>query len=331
MFCVDGLAMIPGGIISFEEFMRRALHDPEHGYYARRIRAIGRGGDFTTAPKLSRAPAAAIARWAAAALRETGSRDLIEIGPGDGTLAREVMRRLPLWIRWRTRLHLVDSSAPLTRLQQRSPGLRSARWHRHPREALEACGGRAVIFSNELVDAFPARRFRKTEGTWREIGVALEPRGKVTEVLLEPAALPTSSSLDPRHPEGQVVEVHESYRRWLEDWLPAWRAGRMLTIDYGAAADTLYRRRPWGTVRGYLLHQRMEGASIYENIGRQDLTADVNFTDLMAWSAPWTCGQRLSTLGEFLGEACLVDEPVLHGGEGALEAFLVLDECRRAM
>ena len=78
--------MTPGSIISFEEFMRRALHDPEHGYYDRRIRAIGRGGDFTTAPKLSRAPAAAIARWAAAALRETGSRDLIEIGPGDGTV-----------------------------------------------------------------------------------------------------------------------------------------------------------------------------------------------------------------------------------------------------
>ncbi|MFZ9941426.1 MAG: hypothetical protein ACO3F7_04670 [Luteolibacter sp.] len=36
--------------IRFEEFMRRALHDPHDGYYARNIKGIGRRGDFTTAP-----------------------------------------------------------------------------------------------------------------------------------------------------------------------------------------------------------------------------------------------------------------------------------------
>jgi N utilization substance protein A len=41
--------MIPREPIRFDVFMQRALHDPERGYYARRIRCIGRGGDFTTA------------------------------------------------------------------------------------------------------------------------------------------------------------------------------------------------------------------------------------------------------------------------------------------
>jgi SAM-dependent MidA family methyltransferase len=31
------------------------------------------------------------------------------------------------------------------------------------------------------------------------------------------------------------------------------------------------------------LHQRLTGPEIYLNKGRQDLTADVNFTDLEAW------------------------------------------------
>ena len=35
--------------IPFEQFMARALHDPQHGYYARRITGVGRRGDFTTA------------------------------------------------------------------------------------------------------------------------------------------------------------------------------------------------------------------------------------------------------------------------------------------
>ena len=33
------------------------------------------------------------------------------------------------------------------------------------------------------------------------------------------------------------------------------------------------------------MHQRLEGISIYENAGRQDITADVNFTDYRAWAA----------------------------------------------
>ena len=34
----------------FDRFMELALHDPERGYYARRIRGVGKGGDFTTTP-----------------------------------------------------------------------------------------------------------------------------------------------------------------------------------------------------------------------------------------------------------------------------------------
>ena len=57
--------MLDATPIPFEEFMRRALYDPEHGYYARSIAGVGRRGDFTTAPMLSEAPARAIATWAA--------------------------------------------------------------------------------------------------------------------------------------------------------------------------------------------------------------------------------------------------------------------------
>src|SRR6187431_2187292 len=89
--------------IPFEKFMADALHDPQHGYYARRITGVGRRGDFTTAPMLSDSPARAIAAWAARALRETGCRNLIEIGPGEGRLAAGVLKHLPWHVRWKTR------------------------------------------------------------------------------------------------------------------------------------------------------------------------------------------------------------------------------------
>ncbi len=314
-------------VTRFDHFMDRALHDPESGYYARRITGVGRRGDFTTAPTLSGVTGRAIAAWAAAALKETGTRHLIEIGPGEGKLAAAVLEHLPWLTRLRLKLHLVETSAPLAEIQRGTLGGR-AEWHRNPAEALSACGGNAVIFSNELVDAFPVRRFQKTHEGWYETGIRRNP---LEEVLLDPTPLPVSSSFAIHHPPNQRIEVHESYRQWLDGWLPLWKAGRMLTIDYGSTADRLYHRRPQGSLRSYLFQQRLEGLSIYENPGRQDITADVNFTDLIDWSGTWAASSDLRTFAEFIrphldpanpADAYLADE------EGPGAAFLVLDQKR---
>jgi SAM-dependent MidA family methyltransferase len=311
--------------ISFEQFMARALHDPQHGYYARRITGVGRRGDFTTAPMLSEAPARAIAAWVVRALRETGCRNLVEIGPGEGTLAAAVLRHLPWHVRLRTRLHLVETSAPLAGQQRKLLG-RRATWHRTPQEALAACGGNAVIYSNELVDAFPVRRFQKTAIGWQELAVHFDENREAHESLLSPAPLPDSSGFLESHPLGQWIEVHESYHRFLDEWLSMWKSGRMLTIDYGATAENLYHRRPRGSIRGYLFQQRLEGPAIYQNEGRQDLTADVNFTDLQNWSRPFVSEQKLASFEEFLQNS--QDDRGLNDPHGAGGAFLVLDQRR---
>ena len=313
-------------LIPFEQFMDRALHDPRHGYYARRIQAVGRSGDFTTAPMLSDAPAQAISRWATAALRETGCRDLIEMGPGEGTLAAAVLRHLPWHIRWKTRLHLVETSVPLMERQRKLLGKR-ATWHPSPGEALAACGGAAVIWSNELVDAFPVRLFQRTTDGWQEVTVDTGD-GQIRESLLPRAPLPESSAFLDRHAIGQRVEVHESYHRYLENWMPSWKSGRLLTIDYGAENESLYHRRRHGSLRAYLLHQRLEGAAIYQNIGRQDITADVNFTDLQAWSRPWVSEQKLTTLRDFMAAQGGTLPTALAEPDGAGDAFLTLDQKR---
>ncbi len=316
--------------ITFEQFMDQALYDPAHGYYARKISAVGRHGDFTTAPMLSKAPARAIAAWATKALLGIGCRNLIEIGPGEGKLACEVLQNLPWHLRWKTRLHLVETSAPLIARQQKLLGNR-ATWHRRLQDALNACGGHAVIFSNELVDAFPVRRFQKTAAGWQELAVHFDPLGRIQESLLPLAPLPASSGFLESHPVGQWIEVHESYHRYLKESLPSWKSGRMLTIDYGSTAEILYQRRPRGTVRAFLFQQRMENSAIYENSGRQDLTADVNFTDLQNWSKPWVSEQSLMSFQELLKETLDLRydaDQALSDIHGAGSAFIVLDQGR---
>jgi SAM-dependent MidA family methyltransferase len=287
--------MDTGSFETIGQFMARALHDPVRGYYARNIRGIGARGDFTTAPQLSEAPANAIAAWIARTLRESKTRHVIEIGPGLGTLTAQVIRKLPFAIRFRTRFHLVESSPALAEHQKALFG-KKVTHHTSILDALQSCCGAAVIFSNELVDAFPARVFRKTSGAWRE--VALNASNQ--EILLPAAQLPPSSIFQIPFNENQTVEVHDAYRLWLESWLPHWTRGEMLTIDYGDIAEQLYHQRPHGTLRAYLLHQRLHGSAVFENCGLQDITADVNFTDLAAWSHPWLASSPSNPFADFI-------------------------------
>ena len=328
--CVKPLRMIssnwpfilPNQALRFDRFMELALHDPERGYYARRIRAVGRGGDFTTTPMLTPSLGKAVAVWAAQAMKASNCRDLIELGPGEGILAEAVRAGLPWWQRLRTRLHLVERSLPLRAKQEVRLGSKVI-WHDSVESALDACGGRACIYSNEFADAFPVRRFRREETGW-------------SELFLDPAEswqpcddLPDSSAFEIDHPPGQVVEVTEAYHAWLETLLPRWKAGRMLTIDYGSVAAELFRRRPRGTLRAYFMQQRLEGPAIYANPGRQDLTADVNFTDLERWPRTRLETIRLMNQRDFLlphADPSQASDAHALDADGAGGAFLVLDQ-----
>jgi SAM-dependent MidA family methyltransferase len=266
-------------------------------------------------------------------MRESSCRDLIEIGPGNGALAAAVLKHLPWSLRWKTRLHLVETSEPLTRIQRETLGTK-ARWHRSPAEALAACQGHAVIFSNELVDAFPVRRFQNTAEGWQELMINIPTDHNVIESLAKPNALPLSTSFDQPHPIGQWIEAHESYQRWLTEWLPLWKSGRMLTIDYGNTAEKIYHRRPTGTLRGYHFQQVISGPEIYRHPGHRDLTADVNFTDLVDWTRPWTSASQLFSFADFLqSHAKPHDESdrFLIDQHGAGAAFMALEQsCKKS-
>ncbi len=281
---------------TFERFMQRALHHPRSGYYSRNITAIGSRGDFTTAPQLSDTLAKSIATWVGDSSRSHGTRNLIEIGPGLGTLASQVLQNLPPLLRFRSNLHLVDSSPALRARQEAMLG-KKATFHDTIHSALEACGGSAIIWSNELVDAFPVRLFEKTSSAWQEVALDRETS---REILLPAGSLPPSSLFDIPFPLGQRIEIHDSYHHWLRSWLPLWKNGAMLTIDYGDIAEEIYLHRPSGTLRAYLLQHRVEGPSVYENPGRQDITADVNFTDIELWSQPWLDSYPSQKLSDFI-------------------------------
>lgn len=282
-----------GGWLSFEAFMAGALYSPSHGYYTRHLREIGRRGDFSTAAGPGSLLARAIARWAwreRKGVRQGAAWHLIEIGGGNGLLAREILSSLGWLGRRGLVYHLVEISHTLKKLQQARLGRFRVAWHERIEEALAAAEGRAVIFSNELVDAFPCARLRWQDDQWQEMGICWE-NGRAVEAL-RPLDAVQSASLQgsalkniPRQDSRQVVEIHRAYRRHLEQLTAGLQAGVLLTIDYGDTFPELYHRQPHGTVRGYFHHLRLDGNDLYDRFGHQDLTADVNFTDLQNWGA----------------------------------------------
>jgi len=263
----------------FSRFMQRALYDPQCGYYTARIRTVGARGDFSTTATLSTQLGKAIAAWLLAESKATGVTTIIEIGGGDGSLMHSVLKALGWWQRCFFRVLMVEASPVLRKQQQEKLTGHARQWFGTLPEALAACEGKALIFSNELLDAFPVDLVQWDGDAWQEVWV---DGGREVLVPLSIRREPFSTLRSPPA-KPQRYELATTLHRWLHDWLPYWQGGSMLTIDYGDEFPAVYHRRPRGTLRAYLFQQRLEGADVYANPGRQDITCDVNFTDWRAW------------------------------------------------
>jgi SAM-dependent MidA family methyltransferase len=82
--------------------------------------------------------------------------------------------------------------------------------------------------------------------------------------------------------EGQSAEVSLAVEDWVAAAAAGLERGLLLLVDYGAPAAELYDpvRRPHGTLRAYLRHHVHD--DVYRHVGRQDLTAHVDVTAVVA-------------------------------------------------
>ena len=88
--------------------MAEALYGP-NGYYTSTRTILGSRGDFTTTPKLTKLLAKKIATWIESAWKRQGQNlPVIELGPGDGTLANDIGKSLGFFARRKMDYHFVD-------------------------------------------------------------------------------------------------------------------------------------------------------------------------------------------------------------------------------
>ncbi len=238
------------GPITFARCMELALYG-EGGYYDHP--PIGAGGDFVTAPHVHPVFATLLAR----ALRQLhgalGAPDpvrIVEMGAGDGTLARGLLDEL------------ADIPLAYTALDV-SPGARQAL---HEIPGLDVVGAELdapfdLLIANELLDNLPFRLLRDGE----EIGIGVNAGGD-----LEQVSIGTDAGLAALARDG--VEVVPTGALAFIDTI-AGTIGESrayaLFIDYGTDDGA------GGPVHGYADHHVVEDLLMAP--GRTDITAGVDF------------------------------------------------------
>jgi SAM-dependent MidA family methyltransferase len=292
------------GPLPFRRFMELALYHPSHGYYERQIGQVGRAGDFFTSvsvgPLFGRLLASRFAQW----LGEDESLiHIVETGAHDGQLAADVLGALranhpDLFAR--ISYLIVEPSKRRKLRQQRQLTELSGKvdWVSGLSELGSKFGGvRGVIYSNELLDAFPveAHQFDASDRRWYERTVTangsvlewchLGQGGRSAEASV-PFLVPLPPELEELLPDGFRIETSSAALDWWQDAAQLLIAGKLLALDYGDTQEGLLAPgRVAGTLRAYRDHQPVEVEDLLNDPGEQDLTAHVN------WSAIQTTGE----------------------------------------
>ncbi|MBF2014914.1 MAG: class I SAM-dependent methyltransferase [Rivularia sp. T60_A2020_040] len=279
--------------ITFAEYMELALYHPEYGYYSQNAANLGKEGDFFTSVHLGADFGEMLAiqffqMWEILGKPEHFS--LIEMGAGQGHLASDIISYIkeeyPDFLK-ALKYIIVEKSPGLKNIQQQRLKEFEISWCN-----LEEIPNNSVIgcfFSNELIDAFPVHQFILENGEFREIYVTIKAEQETGDLFTEIADKPSTPELVNylklleidinKYPSGYRSEINLAALEWLGVIANRLQRGYMLTIDYGYTQNRYYNpRRDKGTLQCYTRHHRHNDP--YINIGKQDITAHVDFTAL---------------------------------------------------
>ena len=174
------------GTITVADYMDFCLGHEKHGYY-RSQNPIGKQGDFITSPEISQIFGELLGLWCADVWRTIGSPasyNLIELGPGRGTLMSDLLRALRVRpdAYSAAEVQLVETSPILIECQKEvlKDEIEVCNWH----DDIGSIPSRpTILVANEFFDALPIHQIKWVDGDWRECRITLNNKNQLCFVI----------------------------------------------------------------------------------------------------------------------------------------------------
>ena len=269
------------GPITFAEFMQISLYSPDFGYYTTKSNKIGKKGDFVTAPEVSSLFGYSLATQFKQILSLIENPVILEFGAGTGKLCVDILTELESTHSLPSFYYIIDVSGELKDKQKQFISekiphlLNRIKWISNlPQEPIQG-----AIIANEVLDAMPVERFVLNSSGLFEVYI------NVLDDELKEVMLPATNSelksyvkefikhdIDNYMSEANLIMAH-----WLKEISQTIQKGAVFIIDYGFPAHEYYHPdRNGGTIMCH--YQQKANPNPLINIGKQDITAHVNFT-----------------------------------------------------
>lgn len=179
------------GPITLHDYIAQTSNHIVHGYYQQNAEKIGSAGDFVTSPEISQVFGEVIAVWLLSAWKSLGSPknvSLVELGPGKGTLMKDILRIISQFPDFKDSIsvHMVELSDAQRKLQREALGCSEGEitksnsgitrmtnddgipisWY----DSFSSVSNSepVLLVAQEFLDVFPVHQFVYTNKGWRE-------------------------------------------------------------------------------------------------------------------------------------------------------------------
>jgi NADH dehydrogenase [ubiquinone] 1 alpha subcomplex assembly factor 7 len=260
--------------IPLDRFINISLYEKKFGYYMKK-NPFGKDGDFITSPLVSNLFGEMLAVWCIAYWENLGKPNkilLVELGPGDGTLCKDLLKTFKQFKEFYNSLeiNLLEISNKLKTIQKIKINNKKVKWIK---KINEIDYGPVIFLGNEFFDALPIKQLYKKEKFFFEKHVSLSNGNKKIKFLHKKA----SNNLV-KHVQdlklssvGNTIEYPIEALKFLKIIAKKINKydGALLTFDYGY---TIKKNK--NTLQSIKNHKYLD---FFSDPGHSDITSHIDF------------------------------------------------------
>ncbi len=282
------------GYISIYDFLDISLYDKKDGFYTVNKEILGAKGHFVTGPEISQIFGELVTIWLIDFLKKTNYKiiNLIELGPGNGTLMADMLRVFKNIYsdQLKINLHFLESSEHLQIRQKKAINNYNLKvfWHKNFDNLEKKLTNAPCIFiANEFFDCLPINQYILTDGkeweskNWKKLCVKYNenqfyfdnlPLENNEKNLIEEMLINHRANFS-KEKKIKFLEISPLTNRIILSISKLLNKfnGFTLFLDYG-------KNNPFGNTLQAIYQNRK--ISFFEKIGLSDYTSLVDFSNI---------------------------------------------------